>query len=233
MSVNCLHSQSRYCSFWNLAQTQWMTSLQSFPQACNKEERHISVCELIPMIDTLFTCNPLEPRKWIDLLSGLSLSSPLSTSSIFSATTCQKHTLTNNKSHVRLTQCLHFTFFHLNDISRINRNICSPLRTRPRSLSRTHPRWFCHNFWHAHRLGEDKQASKQQGSQGYAGEQVNSLKITASSGNGNISFNQSLTFLCLHTGIKEDLRALKRGHDVFYGSNLRSKKNCIRILTNV
>lgn len=135
MSVNCLHSQSWYCSFWNLAQTQWMTSLQSFPQACNKEEWHISVCELIPMIDTLFTCNPLEPRKWIDLLSGLSLSSPLSTSSIFSATTCQKHTLTNNKSHVRLTQCLHFTFFHLNDTTHLQKYLLSSEDAATVSLS--------------------------------------------------------------------------------------------------
>lgn len=33
------------------------------------------MCELILMIDTLFTCNPLEPRKGIDHLSALSLSS--------------------------------------------------------------------------------------------------------------------------------------------------------------
>lgn len=103
------------------------------------------------MIDTLFTCNPLEPRKWIDLLSALSLSCPLSTSPIFSATTCQKHTLTNNKSHVWFTQRLHFTFFYLNDTSSTYRNICSSLRTRPRFFSRTNLWWFCHNFWQAHR----------------------------------------------------------------------------------
>lgn len=187
------------------------------------------------MIDTLFTCNPLEPRKWIDLLSALSLSCPLSTSPIFSATTCQKHTLTNNKSHVWFTQRLHFTFFYLNDTSRTYRNICSSPRTRPRFLSRTHLWWFCHNFWQAHRLGEDKQALKQQGSQGSAGEQVNSLQITASFGNGNISFHQSLTtpFLLPHTGIKEVLRVLKEAIMFSVSSNLWSKQNCIRILTNV
>lgn len=194
------------------------------------------LCELILMIDTLFTCNPLEPRKWIDLLSALSLSCPLSTSLIFSATTCQKHTLTNNKSHVWFTQRLHFTFFYLNDTSRTYRNICSSLRTRPRFLSHTHPWWFCHIFWQARRLGEDKQASKQQGTQGSAGEQVNSLQITSSFGNGNISFHQSLTtsfLFLLHTGIKEVLRVLKEAIMFSVGSNSCSKQNCILILTNV
>lgn len=83
------------------------------------------------MIDTLFTCNPLEPRKGIDHLSALSLSRPFSTSLLFFATTCQKRTLTNNKSHVRLTQRLHFTFLYLNDTSRAYRNICSRRRTWP------------------------------------------------------------------------------------------------------
>lgn len=45
-----------------------------FPPKHSTKRSRAFLCELIPMIDTLFTCNPLEPRKGIDHLSALSLS---------------------------------------------------------------------------------------------------------------------------------------------------------------